>query len=231
MATNWYWCRIRKNMNRVLCDLWTKNRITITKYLRWCIFHPIDKVLTGLQGRRKLDLIRDWNDHEVFSKFTGYIVAEERRLKTTLRRLSYDLSHDDALHISTQGVRAEEVCLSPLSVIHYADSSCKYVPLKHVIWTMDVAQNSLVSPKKFSLLGGSIMTVVDSMHIRANQDRRSDNSQHVCVMPANLDLSNSSRCSCSPSWTAATVSLVWYASLRHIHCPHKPTLAHRDSTP
>ena len=178
MASNWYWRRIRKNLNRVLCDLWNilpKNRIASTKYIRWCIFHPIDEVLAGLRGRKQWDAIRDWNDHEVFSKFRRYVVAEERRLKTTLRQVSYDLSHDDALDSLTQGVRAEEVCLSPLSVIHCADPSCKYalpllcLLLERVVWTMNVAEHSLVSPKEFSLLGISIMTVVDSMNVRANK--------------------------------------------------------------
>ena len=102
-----------------------------------------------------MDSIRDWNEHEVFSKFRGYIVVEERTLKTTLRQLSYGINHDNALYTLTRGVRLEEVCLSLLSVIHYADPSCKYaLPLlcllrERVVWTMDVAQNSLVSPKEF----------------------------------------------------------------------------------
>ena len=180
MTTNWYWRRIRQSLNRVVrsCQaILPQDRTAIYTCLQWGIFQPLDAVLAGLRGASEWDSIRDWNEHPIFSKFKDYILAEEKRLKITLRRLSYDINQDNTLHILTRGGRPEKVCFGPLTCItvYYSDLSCKYalpllcLLLERVEWTMGVARNSLVSPNEFILLGVSIKTVMDSMHIRANK--------------------------------------------------------------
>ena len=180
MTTNWYWRRIRRSLNRVAdaCQaIPSQGRTAIYKYLQVGIFQPLDAVLAGLRGASEWDSIRDWNEHPVFSKFKDYILAEEKRLKITLRRLSYDINQDNTLHILTRGGRPEKVCLSLMSclTVYYADLSCKYalpllcLLLERVEWTIGLARNSLVYPNEFILLAGSIKTVMDSMHIRANK--------------------------------------------------------------
>ena len=130
MTTNWYWRRIRKNLNRVVCDcgaILPANRASVYKYLQWQIFQPIDEVLAGLRGAGEWDSIEDWNNHGVFSKFQGYVLNEEQRLKSTLCRLSYDINQDSTLHVLTQGGRPEEVCLTSLQYImltHPASMRC-----------------------------------------------------------------------------------------------------------
>src|SRR5258708_14423586 len=106
MTTNWYWRRIRKNLNRVVraCPVvLPANRAAVYKYLQRWIFEPIDGVLAGLRGAREWDSIEDWNGHKVFSKFKDYIFPDERRLKTTLHRLSYYINQDNTLHLLTRG--------------------------------------------------------------------------------------------------------------------------------
>ena len=122
MTTNWYWRRIRKNLNKVVraCqDILPEDRTSVYKCLQGGIFRPIDGVLVGLRGASEWDSIRDWNEHQVFSKFKDYIFSEEKRLKTTLRRLAYDINQDNTLHILTRGGRPEKVCIimTPLSFI------------------------------------------------------------------------------------------------------------------
>ena len=180
MTTNWYWRRIRQSLSRVVhaCQaILPQDRTTIYTYLQVWIFQPLETVLAGLRGASEWDSIEDWDEDPVFSKFKDYILAEERRLKTTLRRLSYDINQDNTLHILTRGGRPEKVCLSLMSCItvYYADLPRKYalpllcLLLERVVWTMGVARNSSVSPNEFLLLGGSIWTVINSMHIRANK--------------------------------------------------------------
>ena len=112
MTTNWYWRRIRKNLNRVVraCqDILPTTRKSIYPYIQLRIFPYIDQILAGLRGASKWDSIRDWDEHKVFSKFKDYIFAEEKRLKITLRRLSYDINQDNTLHALTRGGRPEKV--------------------------------------------------------------------------------------------------------------------------
>ena len=180
MTTNWYWRRLRQTLNKVVCvckDILPEGRTSIYRYLQWGIFQSIEGVLAGLRGASEWDSIGDWNEHKVFSKFKGYILTEEKRLKTTLRRLSYDINQDNTLHTLTRGGRPERVRLKPWSCIavYYTDMSYKYalpllcLLLERVVWTMGVAKKSSVSPNEFILLGGSVQTVIASMHIRANQ--------------------------------------------------------------
>ena len=120
MTTNWYWRRIRKNLNKVVCACGATlpaNRAAVHEYLQRWIFQPIDEVLAGLQGTSEWDSIRDWDEHSLFSEFKDYILDEERRLKTTLRRLSYNIDQDNTLYLLTRGGRPEKVCLSPHYIV------------------------------------------------------------------------------------------------------------------
>ena len=112
MTTNWYWRRIRKNLNRVVGTCGTilpANRAAVYGHLQPLVFQPIDGVLAGLRDASEWDSV-DWNEDKVFSKFKDYILAEEKRLKTTLRRLSYDITQDNTLYLFTRGGRPEKVC-------------------------------------------------------------------------------------------------------------------------
>ena len=120
MTTNWYWRRIRKNLNRVVCTcgaILPANRASVYKYLQWGIFQDLDGVLAGLRGAEKWDSIEDWNKHEVFSKFQGYVHDEEKRLETILRLRSYDIGAGTGLNVLIRGDRLEKVCMNPLPFI------------------------------------------------------------------------------------------------------------------
>ena len=129
MTTNWYWRRIRKNLNKVLdaCqDILPANRAAVYDHLKNFILTPIDRALAGLRDCRQWEWI-SWDEHPVFSKFKDYVLTEEKRLKTTLRRLSYNITQDNTLHILTRGGRPEKVCMTPLSFTPSYSIRCSFV--------------------------------------------------------------------------------------------------------
>ena len=113
MTANWYCQRIRKNLNRAVntCGaILPANRAVVFQHLQRWIFRPVDTVLGGLRSASEWEWIEDWNEHKVFSRFKDHILDEEKNLKTTLRRLSYDINQDNTLHMLTRGGRPEKVC-------------------------------------------------------------------------------------------------------------------------
>ena len=176
MVTNWYWRRIRKNLNTVVCAcgaIPSENRADIYGYLQWKIFEPIDWVLPGLGNAQEYDSREwkvDWKEHKVFSTFERHILDEERRFKTALHRCRYKIDRNSLADLMKTR-RPEKVFLSPLSFItvYYTDSLCKYafpllcLLLERVAWTMDIKKNPRPSLNELSLLGGSMQTVLYDM--------------------------------------------------------------------
>ena len=115
MTTNWYWRRIRKNLDMAVVAyqyMLPANRAASSYFFRWWILSSVDNPLSGLRGARQWDYI-DWDGDGVFSKFKDYVLDEERKLKTMLRRVSYNIDEDNTLHTLTGGDRPEKVCMSP----------------------------------------------------------------------------------------------------------------------
>ena len=114
MTTNWYWRRIRKNLDIAVTtyrEMLPANRAASSYFFRWWVLSKVDNPLSGLRDASQWDYI-DWDGDRVFSKFKGYVLDEERKLKTMLRRLSYNIDQDNTLHTLTGGDRPEKVCLS-----------------------------------------------------------------------------------------------------------------------
>ncbi len=119
MTTNWYWRRIRKNLGAALAayeDMLPANRVASSGFFQWWVLATVDNTLSGLGGAREWDLV-DWRGDTIFLKFKEYVLDEERKLKTKLRELSYNIDQDNILHTLTGGVRPEKVCLSQSSFI------------------------------------------------------------------------------------------------------------------
>lgn len=114
MTTNWYWRRIRKNLDRIVRAygaVLPANRAAVSKCLRLSIWDALDRVLVGLRDADAWDSI-DWEEDKVFSKFKDYVLDEERKLKTILRRLSYYIDEDNTLHTVLGRGRPEKVHLN-----------------------------------------------------------------------------------------------------------------------
>jgi len=122
MTTNWYWRRIRKNLSFAIGayqDMLPANRAASSFFFRWWVYSVIETPLSGLRGAREWDYI-DWDGDAIFSKFKCYVLDEEKKLKTMLRRVSYNIDQDNTLRTLTGGDRPEKVCLAASSFIAHS---------------------------------------------------------------------------------------------------------------
>ena len=149
------------------------NRAAFCLYTTW----TIENIVSGLRGSNQWEGT-DWSHDKLFSKFKDYVLDEERRLKTILRRLAYNIDQDNTLLTLTGGSRPEKVsCICLLDskivmILQRTDPHSQYVMpllcllLERVLWTMNVATTSIVSPEEFSMLDASIYRVISSMYNR-----------------------------------------------------------------
>ena len=107
MTTNWYWRRIQKNLVLIFVafrEILPANRATFCLDSRG----TIESILSGLRGCDQWEGT-DWEHDKLFSKFKDYVLDEERKLKTVLRRLAYNIDQDNTLLTLTGGSRPEKV--------------------------------------------------------------------------------------------------------------------------
>jgi len=107
MTTNWYWRRIQKNLVQIFVgfrDILPANRAAFRLYSSW----SIESILSGLRGADAWEAT-DWDHDRLFARFKDYVLDEERKLKTLLRRLAYNIDQDNTLHTLTGSDRPEEV--------------------------------------------------------------------------------------------------------------------------
>ena len=107
MTTNWYWRRIQKNLVEIYVafrEILPANRSAFRLNSSWS-FEPI---IAGMRGSDDWDAT-DWDHDELFCRFKDYVLDEERKLKTTLRQLAYNIDQDNTLRTLTGGSRPEKV--------------------------------------------------------------------------------------------------------------------------
>jgi hypothetical protein len=107
MTTNWYWRRIQKSLVLIFVafrDILPANRAAFNLYSAW----TFESILSGLQGSGQWEGT-DWDHDKLFSRFKDYVMDEERKLKTILRRLAYNIDQDNTLLTLTGGSRPEKV--------------------------------------------------------------------------------------------------------------------------
>ena len=173
MTTRWYWQRISKSSEYITTTsrvILPANRAAVTQFLaHWTT--AFEDVPSGLQDAIERESI-DGDSDNLFSKFEDYIRNEERRFKTVLRQLSYNIDHDSILYMFTAGNRPEEVQFPSIKIQH-ANSGLQYaIPLLCLLlergaWIMNIATKSLVSPQEFLRLRDSIRIVLDEMWNRS----------------------------------------------------------------
>lgn len=113
MSCTWYYYRIRQ-----LFSLITEaskaalpaNRRYISQWIRSDQVDYVQDLLAGLRIGDYADT--DWDDDWLFLKFKEYVLDNERKMKTVLRRLSYWIDGDNMLTTVTGGGRPETVCQS-----------------------------------------------------------------------------------------------------------------------
>jgi hypothetical protein len=122
MTTNWYWRRIQKNLVlifRALPEILPANRAAYSLYSAW----TFESILSGLQGSDEWEGT-DWDHDIVFSRFKDYVLDEERKFKTILRRLAYNIDQDNILF--TGDSRPEKVRCSLFTRLKTSNPNAEY---------------------------------------------------------------------------------------------------------
>jgi len=111
MTCTWYYYRIRRLFT--LITQASKAALPANrKYIsQWMRSDPVDYVQDLLSGLRIEDYAdTDWDEDWLFLKFKQYVLDNERKMKTVLRKLSYWIDGDNMLNTVTGGGRPETVC-------------------------------------------------------------------------------------------------------------------------
>jgi len=76
----------------------------------FCLYSrgTFESILSGLRGCDEWEAT-DWDHDKLFSRFKDYVLDEERKLKTILRQLAYNIDQDNTLLTLTGGNRPEKV--------------------------------------------------------------------------------------------------------------------------
>lgn len=113
MSTYWYWRRILRSLEYLTVTyraILPANRAAVNNILGpWTT--GFQNFPSGLQDANEWESI-DGDSDNLFSKFEDHILNEERKLKTVLRQLSYNIDQKSTLDIFTAGDRPEKVLLS-----------------------------------------------------------------------------------------------------------------------
>ena len=106
MTTNWYWRRIQKNLFEIYVaarEILPANRSAF-RLSSW----SFEAIIAGMRGSDDWGAT-DWDHDKLFCRFKDYVLDEERKLKTILRRLAYNIDQDNTLLTLTGGSRPEKV--------------------------------------------------------------------------------------------------------------------------
>ena len=107
MTTNWYWRRIQKNLVEIyvaFSEILPANRSAFCLNSSWLF----ESIIAGMRGSDEWEGT-DWDHDKLFCRFKDYVLDEERKLKTMLRRLAYNIDQDNTLLTLTGGSRPEKV--------------------------------------------------------------------------------------------------------------------------
>ena len=107
MTTNWYWRRIQKHWFDIYVafrDILPANRSAFNLYSGW----SVECIIAGMRESDDWSAT-DWDHDKLFCRFKDYVLDEERKLKTILRRLAYNIDQDNTLLTLTGGSRPEKV--------------------------------------------------------------------------------------------------------------------------
>ena len=111
MTCTWYYYRIR----RLFTLITNASKAALPanrKYIgQWMYSDGVQDFLAGLRIGDYAST--DWDEDLLFLKFKEYVLGNERKMKTVLRRLSYCIDGDNMLNTITGGGRPEKVRESP----------------------------------------------------------------------------------------------------------------------
>jgi len=115
MTCQWYYLRIWATLSSLVnASKYVRpaNRSAVSKFLMSDPMIWVEQLLSGIRDVDGWKRASHWENSFIFLKFKEYIGANEKRLKTLLRKISYWVDQDNTLMTVTGGSRPEEVYTS-----------------------------------------------------------------------------------------------------------------------
>lgn len=125
MTTQWYYRRIRRLFSLLSDsskDVLPANRKVVSQFRESWSIQATENLLAGCQNVSYWDYT-DWAHDSIFLKFKPWVLENERRMSTFLRRLVYNIDRDNTLNIVTGGGRPETVSVTALGTTYVSVAS------------------------------------------------------------------------------------------------------------
>ncbi|KAJ7181386.1 hypothetical protein C8R43DRAFT_1170245 [Mycena crocata] len=161
MSVQWYYRRIRRRL-AALADASKKvlpaNRLEVSRFMGGVGIEWTQSILAGLCNVEDFDWI-DWDNDPTFLKFKGWLLDNEKRMKTVLRRLSYQIDQYNTLVTVTGQIGRPEQYILPVV----------YLVLERASWITDKAHEVVLDPRELNSIDASFGVVFDAAYQRADR--------------------------------------------------------------
>lgn len=121
MTTQWYYRRIHRLLSLLSDsskDVLPANRKVVSQFMYSWSIRATQDLLAGCRNVSYWDGV-DWAHDSIFLKFKPWVLENERRMNTFLRRLVYNIDQDNTLNIVTGGGRPETVSVTALRTTYH----------------------------------------------------------------------------------------------------------------
>ncbi|KAJ7499168.1 hypothetical protein FB451DRAFT_28305 [Mycena latifolia] len=160
LTVQWYYRRIRRSLASLIeasKKVLPANRLGVSQFMHSTGTIWIESMLAGLSNVEDFDFM-DWENNETFLKFKGWVLGNEKRMKTVLRRLSYQIDQYNTLVTVAGGGRPEQYIL-PLV----------YLTLERAFWIMEKAHDTVLDPRELDSIDSSLRVIFFAAWQRADK--------------------------------------------------------------
>ncbi|KAJ6562519.1 hypothetical protein B0H19DRAFT_99038 [Mycena capillaripes] len=152
MTVQWYYRRIRRSLASLVKtskEVLPANRLAASRFIFSSATIWIQSILAGLCNVEDFDSV-DWENDQTFLKFKGWVLGNEKRMKTVLRRLSYQIDQHNSLIMVTGGYdRRPEQYILPIV----------YLILERACWIMEMAHGTVLDPRELTSIESSFYVI------------------------------------------------------------------------
>ncbi|KAF8650371.1 hypothetical protein AX16_005267 [Volvariella volvacea WC 439] len=154
MSTQWYHRRICRKLSSITKEaayVLPANRKLVNSFLGAYPMVFLSRMLVGLRNVNDWNYF-NWNNDKTFLEFKDWILENEKRMKTFLRRVSYLIDGDNILTMATDGGRPEKYVMPIL-----------YLLLERSLWIITCAQEVTLDQNELEILNASFYTVSNTV--------------------------------------------------------------------
>ncbi|KAJ7291238.1 hypothetical protein C8J57DRAFT_1704891, partial [Mycena rebaudengoi] len=162
MTVQWYYRRIRRSLTSLVeasKKVLPSNRAVVSTFVFSNATIWTESILAGLCKVEDFDAM-DWENDEIFLKFKDWVLGNEKRMKTVLRRLSYQIDQHNTLVTITGGYsgRPERYILPVV-----------YLILERACWIMQKAHDTVLDPRELRSIESSLAVIFGVAWQRADR--------------------------------------------------------------